>query len=439
MSVIVRVLAIVLVLPLAACAPKAPPAPALDEIAESYVRLALAVGRHDGNYIDAYYGPPEWKADAEAGEPRPLPELAATADRLLAELDRVPPQAVDAAPGRAGYLRGQLRAMRAWLGYRLDGPGTFDDEAKALYGVEPPRHDAAYFDERLAAVDAALPGDGTVQERMEAHRKALEIPADRLDALFSTAVDEARSRTLPHVALPAGERFSIEYVSGRPWGAYNWYQGGGESLIQVNTELPNRIDRVIDLAAHEGYPGHHVYNALLERALVDERGWKEFSVYILFSPQSLIAEGTANFGIEVAFPGEERLAYDRDVLAPMAGVDPAEVELEARLQPLLRELAYAGNEAARGYLDGAWSADETRAWLARYEFATPERSAQRLRFFDTYRSYVVNYNLGKDLVRRWVEAQGGTADDPERRWEVFTGLLASPRLPMDLESDLGAP
>ena len=121
--------------------------------------------------------------------------------------------------------------------------------------------------------------------------------------VFQAAIDACRARTREHLALPADERFTVEYVTGKSWSGYNWYQGGATSLIQVNTDLPIYIDRAIDLAAHEGYPGHHVYNALLEEHLVRGRGWIEFSVYALFSPQSLIAEGTANFGIDVAFPG----------------------------------------------------------------------------------------------------------------------------------------
>ena len=123
------------------------------------------------------------------------------------------------------------------------------------------------------------------------------------------------------MTLPADERFTVEYVTNKSWSGYNWYQGGFRSLIQVNTDLPIYIDRAIDLACHEGYPGHHVYNALLEKHLVKDRGWIEFTVYPLFSPQSLIAEGTANFGIEVAFPGRERVDFERTVLFPAAGLD----------------------------------------------------------------------------------------------------------------------
>src|SRR4029077_1061160 len=124
------------------------------------------------------------------------------------------------------------------------------------------------------------------------------------------------------------------------------------SLIQVNTDLPIYIDRAIDLACHEGYPGHHVYNSLLEKNLVKDRGWIEFSVYPLFSPQSLIAEGSANYGIDVAFPGSERITFERDVLFPAAGLNPARAAEYNEVQAVVDRLSYAGNEAARRYLNG---------------------------------------------------------------------------------------
>src|SRR4029077_3561687 len=147
------------------------------------------------------------------------------------------------------------------------------------------------------------------------------IPKDRLSDVFNLAIAECRRRTLAHVTLPAGETFTVEYVTNKSWSGYNWYQGQFRSLIQVNTDLPIYIDRAVDLACHEGYPGHHVYNVLLEQQLVRNRGWVEMTVYPLFSPQSLIAEGSANYGIEVAFPGDERVRFERERLFPAAGLD----------------------------------------------------------------------------------------------------------------------
>jgi hypothetical protein len=172
---------------------------------------------------------------------------------------------------------------------------------------------------------------------------------------------------------------------------------------------------------------------LLEKNLVRDRGWVEFSVYPLFSPQSLIAEGTANYGIDVAFPRAARLAFERSVVFPAAGLDPAGVEEYYAVLALVDRLSYAGNEAARRYLNGEIDARAAADWLEKYGLYARARAEQRVRFIDQYRSYVINYNLGKDMVARHIESRGGTADDPQRRWQEFERLLSSPRLPSGLQ------
>jgi hypothetical protein len=269
-------------------------------------------------------------------------------------------------------------------------------------------------------------------DRYAAFRSKFVVPTGKLDAVFRAATEGCRNRTLAHLTLPPGETFTVEYVTGKSWSAYNWYKGNYASVIQVNTDLPVTIDRAIDLACHEGYPGHHVYNALLEKTLVRGHGWVEFSVYPLFSPQSLIAEGTANFGIEVAFPGEARTVFERETLFPLAGLNPATADAYAAAQKAISKLSYAGNEAARRYLNGEIDRAAAVAWLQRYAMMPRDRAEQRTRFFDQYRSYVINYNLGQDLVRAFIEQRGGTADRPDERWKLFGELLASPRLPSGL-------
>jgi hypothetical protein len=402
----------------------------MNTTAEQYVKLVLALGQHDADYVDAFYGPPEWKAEAERHK-QPLIDIRASAERLVADLKRFNTESNDELLVlRHAYLTRQLEALvsrvRMLEGARL----TFDEESQALYDAVAPRHPGSYFETTLQEIDRVLPGEGPLVDRYDAFRQTFIVPADRVARVFDRAIAECRARTLPHVQLPANESFTVEYVKNKPWSGYNWYQGNYRSLIQVNTELPIYIDRAIDLACHEGYPGHHVYNALLEKHLVRDRGWVEFTVYALFSPQSLIAEGTANYGIEVAFPGDERLAFERDVLFPAAGLDPSQAAVYAKVRSLVDRLAYAGNEAARQYLNGELS----RAEAVAYAMTPAAAAEQRTRFFDTYRSYVINYNLGKDLVKQYVESAGGVATQPARRWQEFVRLLASPRLPSGLRA-----
>jgi hypothetical protein len=406
---------------------------AMNKVAESYVRLVLAVGQHDADYVDAYYGPPQWRSEAESRK-RPLPEIRAEAETLIADLQAHPPQTADELLRlRHQYLLRQLQSMVSRIDMLSGKKLTFDEESKALYDAVAPHHDAAHFQRILDQLETVVPGEGPLAQRVEAFRQELVIPRERLDAVFKAAIDECRRRTREHIELPSGESFDVEYVTNKSWSGYNWYKGGFHSLIQVNTDLPIFIDRAIDLACHEGYPGHHVYNALLEKRFVRDRGWPEFAVYPLFSPQSLIAEGTANFGIEVAFPGGERTAFERATLYPLAGLDAAKAAAYAEVQRLIQMLSYAGNEAARRYLDGEISREDAAAWLVRYALMSPERAAQRVRFMDQYRGYVINYNLGQDLVRQYIESRGGTADRPAKRWEEFKNLISSPRLPSGLQ------
>ncbi|MGD1044394.1 MAG: hypothetical protein ABR936_03575 [Bacteroidota bacterium] len=407
-------------------------ATALNDIAEPYVKLVLAVGQHDADYVDAYYGPPEWQEEAKANK-QTLDSILQAAIPLKTKLDELQSKrAEDIIQQRHQYLKKQISSLIARVEVLGGKKLSFDEEAKAYYDVEPPVFAENHFKKLVTELETIVPGKGPIPERVENYRKQFTIIPDKLDKVFSAAIFECRQRTKKYIILPENETFRLEYVHNKAWSGYNWYKGNNESLIQINTDLPIFMERAIDLAAHEGYPGHHVYNCLLETAFARKFGWIEFTVYPLFSSQSLIAEGTANFGIEVAFPGKERMEFERSMLFPLAGLDRDQAENYSIVQELVAKLSYAGNEAARRYLNGEISRDDAAHWLVQYALMSPERAQQRTRFFDQYRSYVINYNFGLDLVRQYIERRGGTEKNPAKRWEEFKHLIASPRLPSGL-------
>jgi hypothetical protein len=414
----------------AACGTMREAKPKMNDIAEEYVRLVLAMGQHDDGYVDAYYGPEQWRDEIRRDTPG-LGQIRSSATDLIRELAALDPPGDQLLAKRQSYLQRQLEALvfrvRMLEGERF----SFDQESSVLYGAVAPRLGAEHFEPILRELDRRLPGEGPLARRFERFRERFVIPPERLDDVFRKAIDGCRDRTSRWIELPEGEHFSLEYVTDKPWSGYNWYQGNFNSLIQMNVSLPIYIDRAIDLACHEGYPGHHVYNVMLEKNLVRDRGWPEISVYALYSPQSLVAEGTANYGIGMAFPGNERIVFEREELFPLAGLDPATADEYYAIQALTEQLNYAGNEAARRYLDGEISREEAVEWLVSYALMSEARAEQRTRFFDTYRSYVINYNLGKDIVRRYVEREGG--DSEAQRWTIFERILSTPTLPQDLE------
>lgn len=408
----------------------------MNMIAEDYVKLVLNIGQYDPDFVDAYYGPKEWRENLKTGlsfDSTAYKELSTKVDTLLNNLESLADyKATELETLRYRYLYKQLLACKTKV-FMLNGILLpFDEETKALYDASAPVHDNEYFQKTIDELDKILPGEGDVAKRLNDFKMKFVIPTDKLKSVFDAAIKECRARTLKHIKLPESESFTVEYVKDKPWGAYNWYKGNFYSVIQVNTDLPIFIDRAVDLAAHEGYPGHHVYNTLLEANLVKERNWKEFTVYALFSPQSLIAEGTANFGIQVAFPGDERIKFEKEVLFPLAGLNPADAGLYYKVVELQSNFSYSGNEAARNYLDGKWTREQTVQWLQKYALRTKESADKYVSFIEKYRSYVINYNLGMDIVKNYIKKNGGTSNNPTKRWELFEYILSTPQTPSGL-------
>ncbi len=413
----------------------------MNEIARNYVKLVLRIGQLDSDFVDAYYGPdslkPHDKLITADDSLKVKIECNAETDTLLNNLEALKNYKADEMLTlRYRFLFKQLLAVKAKLFMIGGGTLSFNDESKALYDAVAPAYSKEHFLKIIDKLNSLLPGKGNVGKRLEDFRKQFIIPKDKIETVFDAAVKECKKRTLKHIKLPPGENFKVEYVSGKPWSGYNWYKGNYFSIIQVNTDLPIYIDRAIDLAAHEGYPGHHVYNCLLEEDLVKKRGWEEFTVYPLFSPQSLIAEGTANYGINMIFPGDEKIKFEKDVLFPLAGLDTSGAEKYNEVLNLLKELSFADNDAARNFLNGKWNKDETINWLENICLMTNERAEQRLRFIEKYRSYVINYNVGEEIVKNFILRNGGAINNPAKRWELFKYILTRPLTPSGLQKQL---
>ena len=401
----------------------------LDEIAKDYVQMTLEIGEREPGYVDAYYGPKEWQ-DAAKAAPRSLPDLVKEAASLSARTAAVDAERLDPlSRRRREFLLAQLRAASTRLRMIGGEKLSFAEEAQGLFGVRVETKPLSAYDPVLDRIAALVPGRGALSERVETFQNRFTIPKDRLQPVFDAAIQECKRRTAQYIQLPPGERFTMEFVTGKSWSGYNYYQGNYNSLIQINTDLPIRISRAVDLGCHEGYPGHHALNMLLEQRLTKQRGWVEFSVYPLYSPQSLIAEGTANYGIDLAFPGEQRLAYETQALYPLAGLPTRGAKDYLALLAATRDLAGARFTIAKDYLEGRINRKQAVELTQKYQLVSQKRAEQSIDFTEQYRSYVINYGLGQDMARAYVEAAGPT---PQARWAAFERIISEPTLPGDL-------
>ena len=395
----------------------------IDSIATAYVKLSLAIGQHCPNYVDAYYGPKEWQEQTSKQSLVALKEITTS---LIESANKIADIQDTEQQERLAFLKTHLLSSNVYIDILMGNRLSFYHECEALYDAKPPQYDEKHFDRILRKVNALVPGEGCLAERFSTYRESFIIPKAKLNQVFSAAIDEARNRTLKYIDLPEDESFHVELVKDQVWTAYNWFKGNSYSLIQLNTDISLYIERAIDLAAHEGYPGHHVFNALMEEHLVNKRNWVEYSIYNLFSPTSLLAEGSANYGIEVAFPWDERIAFERDILFPIAGINPEKSTLYYQILDLMSQLSYADNMVAQRYCDNEITSEEAIALLMKYSLCTQARAKQRLSFYQQNRSYVITYNYGQDLVRQYL-AKTVKAADTKALWAEFTKLLMRPK------------
>jgi hypothetical protein len=153
---------------------RAQAADTVNAVAERYVHLVLALGQHDPDYVDAFYGPAEWKAQAEE-EKKSLDAIGAEAAELIATLAKLP-DAVTSGDEmlklRREYLHKQISALAARVRMLKGEKLKFDDESRALYDVVAPTYEDSHFDQIIAQLEAKIPGKrsalGALRELAEA-------------------------------------------------------------------------------------------------------------------------------------------------------------------------------------------------------------------------------------------------------------------------------
>jgi hypothetical protein len=407
--------ALVCVLPLALSSCKGSSGSSgMDGNAREYVRLAVGLGQRDPDSLDFYSGPESQVANVERQAPS-LKEIRASALQWMEKVRREQ-AAGEQDQARKIFLLQQLQSIASRVDVLTGVRSSFDEETRTSFGVVVP---ASYDRAAVATVQAELrqllPGKGSLAERYQAFDDRFLIPAKLVPAVMARAIEACRAETKAHIALPEGESVTVEYVRNRPWSAFSWYKGGYRSVIQVNRDFALTVDRAMNLACHEAYPGHHTYNSIRDRRLVQGQGLKEYSVQPTFSPQSMLSESIATLAVDVAFPMERRLAFERDVLFPMVGLKGKDAAAYLRVEGLVDRLHPVEPSIAREYLDGKLEFERAGDQLERAALMAHPEAA--LLYMNEYRSYVTTYTYGRDLMAEQLQQRSG--GDKQAQWKVY--------------------
>lgn len=395
---------------------------------ERYLALGLAVGRHIEGFVDAYYGPPALAGMAAEGPPLPPQRLVAEARSLLAAIDAGEPlgavgAGIDApeetgsdAAARRGWLRAQVRGVHTTARRLAGEPIGYADEVEACYGVRPTRLPEERFVAARKDLEAAVPGTGPIAERLIAWRERHAIPPERLEAVIASLCEDLRARTAALFGLPEGESVEFLLVTNKPWSGFNHYLGGLASRVEINVDLPVLSTSIAHLVAHEAYPGHHTEHARKEVGLVRSRHYLEESIFLVGTPQCLIAEGLADLGLEVVL-GARPEPVVAEHLRPLGiDYDPDTVAVVAKASEILGRVR--ANAAFRLHEDGA-APETVAAEVAELALLPEARAKKQVEFLTdpTWRSYISCYVEGLPLCRTFV---GG---DPARFSRLITEQL----------------
>ncbi|MDQ6696367.1 MAG: DUF885 domain-containing protein [Actinomycetota bacterium] len=388
------------------------------DVVGRYVELGLRLGRHLDGLVDAYYGPADLASRIDAEPARPLPALVEDARRLVADLDA---GAGDLDARRRAWLRAQAAGLHT-VGRKLGGEDIgYADEVESCYGVRPqavPEDDLAAAHRRL---DDVLPGSGALADRLIAWREAHAVPVDKLDEAIRSLADDFRERTDALFGLPEGEHVDFMFETDKPWAGFNYYLGGLRSRVAINVDLPVLSTSLGHLVAHEAYPGHHTEHSRKEVGLVRRRDQQEEAIFLVGTPQCLLAEGLADLGLEVLVGARPEpvlaehlrplgIRYDAEVVAAVATAAEALAAVRGNVALLLNE-------------DGA-DAEVAVAYLERWALLPRNRAEKAVEFLTdpTWRAYISCYVEGLPLCREFV------AGDPAR----FQRLLSEQLIPSDL-------
>lgn len=388
--------------------------PAPDPVARDYILLALRLDQHIQGLVDGYFGPADLKATVDMEQLRSPARLR---DDAIALRDRLPAEVADA--DRRAWLDAQVVALETQAAGLAGEALPYLDHVARCFAYAPPRYPDEIFEAAAARIDELLPGEGSLADRLAAWDARFVVPVDRLPGVVDWLVARFRAQAAQAFGLPEGEDLRVSLVTGQPWSAYNWFDGGRRSRVDVNTDLPVRAPDLVGLVAHEAYPGHHLEHAWKEADLVDTQGRLESSILLINTPECLISEGLADLGVRFASPRQGRVEllveiYERAGL-PLA-TDPAAAREAAEVAVALtgereRLSAVRGNAAILRHADGR-SHDEVAAYLRDVGRYSPEHAEKRLEFIEhpLWRTYVFVYTEGEALLRRWLEA----VPEPER-------------------------
>ena len=394
-----------------------------------YLKLGLRFDRVVDGFVDAFTGDPALRAQV-ADEPQPLP---ADLSRQAATLSAAVPD-TDLYPARAAFLTAHLDAL-AVAGRRLAGEQmSFIDEVQSYFQVRITEVDTEVYAAAHDEISALLGGGGPLTERLAAFRSTEQCPPELVEQAVRTVAAALRERVTGPTGL-AGlpEHIDFEIARDVAWSGFNFYLGDFRSRVAVNADIGHRMSQFGVLVAHECYPGHHTEHCRKEDLLVRRGGEAEHTIFLVNTPQCLMAEGLGDLALTAAVG----TGWGRWLAEVLDGVGPRfDVDLVEAIEVASRPLNTVRQNAAIMLHDRGADTGDVLAYQQRWGLVNEQQARQRLRFMTDplWRAYTSTYVEGDRLLRPWLTAREPGTSALQR----FQRLLDEPLTPAVVQRELAA-
>ena len=407
----------------------------IDILAEEYVKTVFHLNELSEGELDSYFGSLDFEPDSTIS----IEELRFLVEKLEGQIASISdPVDID----RVNLLTNDLKHLKNLL-YFIEEPDsfTFAEEASVLYGlkleelkdstrlsddgriefIERPKTD---LEKRTAEIvgllEEMLPGQGSLPFRIADFQSQFIVPIEKREEVFKKALGLCREATEKYWDIPEESSLELDWTRDvtTPW---HTFLGNGQSVIQINPLYMGYIGSMIDVACHEGFPGHHIQLSIKEKAAVDiSKHYPERQIILLRSPLSALLEGAADFAVELAFPSNERLAVEKEILFPLAGLDPDSAEKYLIIHRLVRELAPATIPTLQAFADEELPRIAASVRLEN-EFLVSSPMAL-LDHVETFSAYSVGYTLAYQQIKKYVVANSSSKPD---EWAVLKNVITN--------------
>lgn len=417
----------------------------LNAMAQQLVDLTLCKTRYDAWDLQWYTESPFWRRtnmrysreykmipDYEIGDAKhgkTLENILDEAGYLIENLEEYKKNASDKEIQRVKYLLDHVKNLHIRTRLLLGEKPSFDQMTNGLYCLVAPPYNYTNFDDILGEINQALPGFGSVQEKIKRFRKSLSIPPEKLLEVITNSTQvfhdiAVRNMTISGNSMP---RVRVRELPDKNMVFLSILFGYDYNHIEYernfNLLYPWTVVSVVEYVGHEMEPGHLTYFEKRLQTMIDTC-WPEMSIVSQYSSSNAFSEGSARHAISISFDNsmDKQVEFEREIIFKNAGIDLGLVELMPLWHKYCKIAGYGKLEASRHLWNNTWTKEKARQFLEQYAFVDKGTGEDAIENLPKDEGHFVAHDYARDVVQEYFDF---VSKDVKKQWKLYEQLCCS--------------